>query len=99
MKKIISAIMLVCCFGFVAVSPVLAAKEDVANGSEQILLLNVNAADQAELMALPGIGKVTAERIVTFRTEHGPFKSIDDLTQVKGVGKKVLEKIRPLVTI
>jgi len=99
MKKLIYVVMFVCCVGFAVVSPVLAANDKAEMSSEQKGLLNINAADAAELMALPGVGKVTAGKIIAFRNEQGPFKSIDDLTQVKGVGKKVLEKIRPLVTI
>lgn len=99
MKKVVAIVMLVCCVGFVVVSPVLAANQTVGAGSEVIDLLNVNDATQVDLIALPGVGKVTAEKIIAFRNENGPFKSVDDLIMVKGVGKKVLEKIRPLVTI
>ena len=99
MKKVIAVIMFVCCVGLVVVPPVLAANSNVEKNAQAETLLNVNAANEAELTVLPGVGKVTAERIVVFRTEQGPFKSVDDLTLVKGIGKKMLEKIRPLVTI
>ena len=99
MKKIVAIVMFVCCLGFVVAQPVLAAKSEVAKSSAVEAMLNVNEADQAALTALPGIGKVTAERIVAFRTENGPFKSVDELILVKGIGKKVLEKIRPHVMI
>ena len=99
MKKIVAVVMFVCCMGFIVAQPVLAANSDGAKSSAVETMLNVNEADQAALMALPGIGKVTAERIVSFRTENGPFKSVDELILVKGIGKKVLEKIRPHVMI
>ena len=56
--------------------------------------INVNTATQAELEALPGIGPVIARRII----EGRPYRSVDDLDRVKGIGKKRLEEIRPLVT-
>ncbi len=62
-------------------------------------MLNINEADQDALRTLPGVGTVTADRIVVFRSENGPFNSVDELTLVKGIGKKKLEKIRPYVTI
>ena len=99
MKNVIAITMFVCCLGLVVAQPVLAANTELASGAEVISQLNVNDASLVDLTALPGIGKVTAEKIVSFRTENGPFKSVDDLILVKGVGKKVLEKIRPYVTI
>jgi competence ComEA-like helix-hairpin-helix protein len=56
--------------------------------------INVNTATAAELAGLPGIGPVIARRIV----EGRPYRSVDDLARVKGIGKKRLEEIRPLVT-
>ena len=57
--------------------------------------ININTADVTMLSQLPGIGPKTAEKITAFRTEHGQFKSLDDLTQVKGIGSKKLVKIMP----
>jgi competence protein ComEA len=57
--------------------------------------LNINTAARDELMALPGIGEVTANRII----EQRPFEKIDDLTRVPGIGTASLEKIRPFLTI
>ncbi len=60
--------------------------------------ININTASQDELQTLPFIGPKIAERIVEYREKQGPFKSIDDLLKIKGIGQKKLEKIRPLVT-
>ena len=70
-----------------------AAKESttVAN------LTNVNTAPAAEIEKLPGVGKKSAAAIVAYRTEKGKFKAPKDLLKVKGIGKKTLEKIQPLV--
>lgn len=62
-------------------------------------LVDLNRATAAELRALPGIGPVTARRIVDFRTEHGRFGRPEDLMQVKGVGRKTFERIATLVKV
>ncbi|MBK9664640.1 MAG: helix-hairpin-helix domain-containing protein [Gammaproteobacteria bacterium] len=49
--------------------------------------------------ALQGVGLKKAEAIVAYRNEHGPFKSVDDLVNVKGIGEKSLEKLRPQVAL
>lgn len=61
--------------------------------------LNLNQASAAELEALPGIGPTLAARILAFREEHGPFRSVEDLLQVSGIGPKTLEGIRDKVTV
>ena len=62
-------------------------------------LVDVNAAGSAELQTLPGIGPVLADRIVAWRTEHGPFDSVDALLDVSGIGPSVLGQIRALVRV
>jgi len=59
--------------------------------------LDLNRAEARELDALPGIGPVLAGRIVEHRRLHGPFHSIDELRAVRGVGPRLLEKLRPRV--
>lgn len=59
--------------------------------------VNVNTASAAELELLPGIGPALASRIIAHRTEHGPFKALGDLDRVKGIGPKLLERVKPLV--
>ena len=61
--------------------------------------MNLNTASAALLQRLPGIGPRLAERIVTYRTAHGPFRSVDDLQRVKGIGAKTLDRLRPLLFV
>ncbi|MDH3360657.1 MAG: helix-hairpin-helix domain-containing protein [Desulfobulbaceae bacterium] len=56
--------------------------------------ININTATSTELEQLPGIGASKAEAIVKYRETHGLFKRINDITNVKGIGVKLLEKIR-----
>ena len=62
-------------------------------------IINVNTAKKDELIFLPNVGPVTAERIIRFREDFGVFKSIGDLTRAKGIGPKTLDKLRKYVTI
>ncbi len=57
--------------------------------------VNINKATTKELEELPGIGAAKAEAIVNYRKEHGNFKTIEELTDVKGIGPKLLVKIKP----
>lgn len=61
--------------------------------------IDINQADPVELTRLPGIGTSTAAKITAYREANGPFKSVDDLLNVKGIGPEKLEKIKPLVTL
>jgi comEA protein len=61
--------------------------------------VNINTASKNDLMQLPGIGEAYAERIIIHRTDHGPYKTIDDLERVKGIGKKRLEQLRPYLVV
>lgn len=59
--------------------------------------VNINTATATELDALPGIGEVLAGRIVAFREEHGPYRSVDELIQVEGISAQTIEDFRELV--
>jgi competence protein ComEA len=62
-------------------------------------LVNLNTATLDQLEALPGIGPVLAQRILDYREQHGPFTSIDDLSNVSGIGDAHMEDLRALVTV
>lgn len=61
--------------------------------------VNINTASVAELETLPGIGEVIAQRIVDYRTQHGPFRSVRDLLKVEGIGQKKFESLQDHVTV
>jgi len=61
--------------------------------------IDLNNADITALSELPGVGPKTAERIDAYRQANGPFKSVDDLINVKGIGPVKFEKLKPLVTV
>lgn len=61
--------------------------------------VNLNTASRDELVAVPGIGPSKAQAIVEHRQTHGPFKSVDDLKQVKGFRDKLVERLRPELTV
>jgi len=62
-------------------------------------LVNINTADSDLLQTLPGIGPKTAERIIEYRETTGRFKSAEDVQNVKGIGPKRYEKLKPLITV
>jgi comEA protein len=59
--------------------------------------INLNTASKENLMKLPGVGEATAERILLYREENGKFENIEELKNVRGIGEKRFEKIRPLI--
>jgi competence protein ComEA len=62
-------------------------------------LVNINTASSSQLEELPGVGPVTAESIIAFRTEHGAFSSVEELLDVSGIGDATLAEIAPHVTL
>jgi competence protein ComEA len=60
--------------------------------------ININTASQSDLETLPGIGPVTAKKIIAHREAH-PFTSVESLTDVSGIGPKTLEAVQSLVTV
>ncbi len=70
------------------------------NRKNQLLKsVNINTSDKADIMTIPRIGPVTAERIILHREDHGLYNSVEELLNVKGIGPKTLEKIRTYIKI
>ncbi|MEW5806327.1 MAG: helix-hairpin-helix domain-containing protein [Acidobacteriota bacterium] len=86
---LISVVMIVSSFLLAADTPEKKGKD----------LININTASVEELIKLPGIGQALAKRIVDFRSENGPFKRVEDLMKVKGIGEKNFQKLKDLITV
>lgn len=61
--------------------------------------ININKATKEELDTLPGIGEVTAQRIIDFREQHGNFQKIEDIMNVSRIGPKLFEQIKDKITV
>ena len=73
-----------------------AAPKDEAGSGPQVA---INTAAEEELMQLPGIGPAKAKAIIAYREEHGPFRRVEDLLNVTGIGEKTLEKLKPYLLV
>ena len=62
-------------------------------------LVNINTATPEQLDTLPGVGPVTAQKILDWRGAHGAFSSVDELLEIDGIGDKTLAELAPHVTL
>ena len=69
------------------------------NSIAQVWPININSADATRLEDLPGVGPTTAASIIGYRDQHGPFASVEQLADVRGIGPAKLDAIRELVTV
>ena len=100
MRRLIWSVMvaLALCAGPVGVE----AAQDAAVSTGQRAsgeLIDLNQASAAQLETLPGVGEVTAARIIEYRQENGGFKKIEELMNVRGIGERSFLRLRPLVTV
>jgi competence protein ComEA len=98
------AILLAVALGLLAVNvcgylPWGARPTQLIRGEILAYRIDLNHADRAELLQIPGIGPQLAERIETYRSEHGCFRSVEELKQVHGIGQATLERVRPWVSV
>lgn len=69
------------------------------NATSAAGVVNINTADAAQLSLLPRVGAKAAQRVIEYRTQHGPFRATTDLMQVKGFGDKTFERLSPYITV
>lgn len=72
---------------------------DSSKGATPTDPVDLNSATAEELDSLPGVGPATAAAILAYRDQHGPFRSVDDLLDVRGIGDAKLEQLRPMVRV
>ncbi len=89
MRKVWIVLLLVCFTAMAAAPAAMAATDKI----------NINTASAEELTDLNKVGPKTAQRIVEYREANGPFKTVDDLVNVKGVGDKILELNKDRLTV
>ncbi|NLY79783.1 MAG: comEA protein [Lysinibacillus sp.] len=71
----------------------------VSSTSKQDNKVNINTADESELTTLSGIGPSKAKAIIQYREEYGPYKTIEELKNVSGIGEKTFEKLKDSITV
>lgn len=101
MKKLSSCLLIMLSLLFVNASVSIVHAETAQAATDQVVTtaVNVNVASVKELQTLPGIGQVTAQRIIDYRTAKGPFAAVEDLLKVKGIGQSSLQKIRDRIVL
>jgi competence protein ComEA len=75
------------------------AMADTDAGASAAGVVNINTADASQLAMLPRVGEKVAQRIIDYRTQHGPFKKAADLMQVTGFGAKTYELVSPYIAV
>lgn len=97
-----NALLLVLLFGLALVwsAPGFAAPAKAKADQESAQkVIDINTASKEELQSLPGIGPALAQRILDDRKQNGPYSKVDDLARVKGIGPKMLAKIRHRLSV
>jgi len=82
-----------------SVVPAESSQEDEADTTYESSLININKASKMELEALPGIGPVTAQKIIDYRIKYGEFRSKEEILKVSGIGPKKFDAIKDKITI
>lgn len=100
MKKTEVSLFALSLFFFLILVPLMAQQSSVpTRTSSSLTKININTATLEELQTLPRIGPAIAQRIIDYRKEHGPFKRIEDLLKVRGIGERVFEQIKDRITV
>ena len=93
MRKFLNSVITVAILLAIAIPATYADTASAAAG-----VVNINSADASQLAMLPRVGQKAAQRVVDYRTEHGPFQTTSDLMQVKGFGQKSFDRLSQYLT-
>ena len=74
-------------------------EDEEDDDDNEVVMININEADKEELMQIPYIGEVLAEKIIDYRNDYGPFESEEDLLSVSGIGVKKLSKMIDYISL
>ena len=88
--------------GFLSAQPLVAQSTQTradARSAKPAVMVNLNTATSADLETLPGVGAKMAARIIEYRQKKGPFKKIEELMNVQGIGEKNFLKLKPQLTV
>jgi comEA protein len=88
-----------CFFFFLFLGLIVSASATAGKKKPPAQPVNINTANSEQLQQVPGIGPATADKILQMRKSYGPFKSVDDLLAIRGLGAKRLEKMRKYLTV
>ena len=103
MKKLISGLLVLSALAIqtpvVHAQPAESGNTQVNEGTSQQQRIDFNSATVEQLITLPGVGQSKAKAIIKYREEVGPFLEVAQLTQVKGIGEKMLNKIEGYVQV
>jgi comEA protein len=86
-------------FGLTALLVALSFAPVHAQSTASKARININTASASELESLPRIGPKVAQRIIDFRTKNGSFKKVEEIMKVQGIGEKVYDQIKDLITV
>ncbi|HUU37341.1 MAG TPA: helix-hairpin-helix domain-containing protein [Candidatus Desulfaltia sp.] len=95
MTRLVAKTLLIGLVLALVVSPIVSAQATAKAGGK----VNINTASLEELQKLPRIGPQIAQRILDYRKENGSFKRIEDMLKVRGVGEKMFEQLKDLITV
>jgi competence protein ComEA len=81
------------------ISPAIAKSAEETGERPPASKIDLNRATLEQLETIPGVGPALAQRILDFREEHGPFRRVEDLLKVKGIGEKSFQKMQSYVVV
>ncbi len=99
MKRYLLMMVLLVAVSVTGVLPNSVVAAETPAAAAVVKTIHLNQATAEELQMLPGVGPALSERIVLYREEHGPFRSVSQLTEVKGVGETKLAKFKDQLSV